>query len=136
MARLILAKTFKNRIKDGKLDNGKAAALSILENFDLGFTPKRIYWLYGLDYKEVRASHRHKKTKHAMICVSGGCEVFVDNGIGQKELFKLNKPDKCLLLEPRDWHTMQKFKSGTVLLVIASTNYNPKDYIYEPYKKR
>lgn len=131
MARLILAKTFKNRIKDGKLDNGKAAALSILENFDLGFTPKRIYWLYGLDYKEVRGGHRHKKVKHALICVSGGCEVSVNDSI-----FKLNKPDQCLLLEPKDWHTMQKFKKGTVLLVLASTNYNPKDYIYEPYKKR
>jgi hypothetical protein len=136
MAKLILAKTFKNRIKNGKLDKKRAAALTILESFDLGFVPKRVYWLYSLNNKEVRGGHRHKKVKHALICVNGGCEVSVNNGIDQNKLFKLDRPDKCLLLKPRDWHTMEKFKKGTVLLVLASTNYNPRDYIYEPYKRK
>ena len=136
MAKLIKVKTFDNRIKNGVVDQKKAAALSVLDNVDIGFNPHRMYWLYGLSSNEVRGGHRHKKIKHALICTSGNCEIYVDNGIDQRGIiFKLDRPDKCLLLEPRDWHSMRKFEKGTVLLVIASTNYNPKDYIYEPYKK-
>jgi len=136
MAKLIEVKTFNNRIKNGIVDSKKAAALSVLENIDIGFNPRRIYWLYGLSANEIRGGHRHKKIKHALVCTSGSCEIYVDNGIDQRgTIFKLDRPDKCLLLEPRDWHTMQKFTKGTVLLVLASTIYNSHDYIYEPYKK-
>ena len=35
---------------------------------------------------------------------------------------------------PEDFHTMHSFKGNAILLVLASEFYNPKDYIYEPYR--
>ncbi len=140
MAKLIQVPTFGSRVKNGVIVSQSSAMLSVLGNTtlkkEIGFNPKRIYWLHSFTNDEKRGGHRHKKIRHAFICMSGSCEVYVDNGRDQRgATFRLNSQDKCLLLEPRDWHTMQKFTKGTTLLVLASTVYDPHDYIYEPYKK-
>jgi hypothetical protein len=64
--------------------------------------------------------------------VSGSCEVYVHNG-EKEETFILDSPDKCLLLEPRDWHTMYDFSENSVLLVLSDRFYEKEDYIYEKY---
>ena len=51
-----------------------------------------------------------------------------------KKIFFLDHPSKCLLLETYDWHTMHHFTPDAVLLVFASTKFDPADYIYEEYK--
>ena len=53
----------------------------------------------------------------------------------QKEsnTFLLDKPNKCLCIEPSDWHTMQNFSKNCVLLVLASEYYDKNDYINERY---
>ncbi len=76
--------------------------------------------------------HRHKKTVQALICVGGSCEVYVNDG-QKKEIFLLDNPSKCLLLEPEDWHTMDQFTKGSTLLVFASEFYDKDDYIGEEY---
>jgi hypothetical protein len=64
--------------------------------------------------------------------VSGACIVYVHNGENE-ETFVLYSPDKCLLLEPRDWHTMYDFSENAVLLVLSDRFYEKEDYIYEKY---
>ena len=45
----------------------------------------------------------------------------------------LDNPSKALYVDRDDWHTMQGFTNGAVLLVLASTLYDKNDYIDEPY---
>tara|TARA_B100001093_G_C26406353_1_gene833529 strand:- start:290 stop:649 length:360 start_codon:yes stop_codon:yes gene_type:complete len=103
--------------------------LCVIENL-IPFVIKRIYYIF--DVTDERGGHRHKKTEQALICLSGGCEVFVNNG-KKEEAFKLTKPNKCLILESRDWHTMNDFSSSATLLVLASEYYDKNDYIHECY---
>lgn len=104
-------------------------SLCVIENM-LPFDIKRTYYMYDVVGK--RGGHRHKKSHQALICLGGSCEIYVNNG-EKEELFQLNDPELCLLLEPRDWHTMDTFSQGAILLVMASTTYDVSDYIDEPY---
>ena len=99
---------------------------------EIPFEIRRIFYIYDVD-DSVRGGHRHKTTYQAAICLHGSCVVSNNNGSKQED-FVLNHPQKCLILEPEDWHTMHHFTPDAVFLVLASTPFNPDDYIYEPYQ--
>ncbi|TAM99330.1 MAG: WxcM-like domain-containing protein [Chitinophagaceae bacterium] len=105
--------------------------LTVIEKEIVPFEIKRIFYIYGVD-NSTRGGHRHKTTLQAAICLHGSCIVSNNDGIA-KEDFLLDHPNKCLILETRDWHTMHHFSPDAVLLVMASTHFDPADYIYEPY---
>lgn len=103
--------------------------LTVVEKV-LPFDIKRFYYIYDVSSK--RGGHRHKKTIQALICLGGSCEIYLNNGIKEKTVV-LDTPDKCLILEPQDWHTMDNFSKNAILLVFASEYYDKNDYIYEGY---
>jgi len=88
------------------------------------FRIKRLYWIYGVPNSSIRGGHGHKETIQASVCISGSCEVTVYDSKGVPKTFLLNGPSKCLILEPREWHTMQKFSKDAILLTAASTEYD------------
>lgn len=104
--------------------------LTVIER-ELPFQIKRIFYIYGVD-DSVRARHRHHKTIMGLIPLNGSCILFNNDGKTKQE-FVLNRPDQCLIVEPKDWHEMHSFTPGTVLLVLASEYFDKEDYIYEPY---
>tara|TARA_A100001388_G_scaffold263305_1_gene233583 strand:- start:1100 stop:1456 length:357 start_codon:yes stop_codon:yes gene_type:complete len=99
--------------------------LTVLED-EIPFPIKRIYWIHGKE-GELRGGHRHIKTRQGLIAINGEIEVFMRNKT-EERTYLLNKPSKCLLVEPEDWHTM-KFTNNGILLVIASHKYDEKDYL-------
>ncbi|KYJ86922.1 sugar 3,4-ketoisomerase [Sulfurovum riftiae] len=103
--------------------------LTIIEKV-LPFEIKRFYYVYDVCAK--RGGHRHKKTVQALVCLGGSCEVYVNNG-KEEQVFVLSQPDKCLIVEPHDWHTMDHFTDGSTLLVFASEYYDVNDYIDKEY---
>lgn len=106
--------------------------LTVIEKV-LPFDIKRIFYIYGVD-SSVRGKHRHKKTIQAAICLVGKCTIYNNDGKAQN-VFVLDSPDKCLLLEPKDWHKMYDFSPNAILMVLASEPYDFNDYIFEEYKK-
>lgn len=104
--------------------------LTVLDNV-IPFEIKRLFYIYSVDDSQ-RGGHRHHETIQAAICIQGSC--IISNHDGEKlDIFKLDSPEKCLILEPKDWHIMHHFTSDAILLVLASTAFDPADYIYEPY---
>lgn len=104
--------------------------LTVIEK-DIPFPIKRIFYIYGVD-DSVRGKHRHHKTIQAAICIKGSCKIFNDDSVKQ-DVFVLDSPDTCLILQPDDWHKMYDFTPDAVLLVLASEYFDPNDYIHEPY---
>ena len=121
MAKLIHLETF----------NDPRGSLTVIEE-NLPFAIKRIFYIYGVD-DSVRGKHRHHKTIQAAVCISGSCIISNDNE-REQETFVLDTPDKCLLIYPEDFHWMHNFTKDAILLVLASENFDPQDYIYEPYR--
>lgn len=94
---------------------------------------QRIFYIYEAG-QNPRAGHRHHQTWNALICLSGSCRVYSDNG-REEETFRLTNPRQCLVLKPEDWHTMDEFSEDAILLVVSNELYDENDYIYEPYPK-
>lgn len=120
MAKLISLKTFTD----------KRGNLTVIDRV-LPFNIERVFYIYGVDDSR-RGGHRHHITRQAAICIQGHCTIFNDNG-KTEEIFELSSPDKCLLLEPEDWHIMFNFSPDAILMVFASEQFDAADYIYEPY---
>jgi len=107
-------------------------SLTVIEKI-LPFNIKRVYYIYNLD-DSIRGHHRHKKTIQAAVCVSGSCIISCQSAKGDEILeYTLSSRSDCLLINPEDYHTMYNFSKDAVLMVLASENYDPKDYIYEQY---
>jgi dTDP-4-dehydrorhamnose 3,5-epimerase-like enzyme len=120
MAYLIDLKTFTD----------KRGNLTVIENI-LPFQIKRIFYIYGVD-GSARGGHRHHKTIQAAICIKGRCKIHNNDG-NRHEIFSLKKPSQCLILEQKDWHEMFEFSKNAILMVLASENFEEKDYIFEKY---
>ena len=105
--------------------------LTVIEK-EIPFTINFIFYIYGVD-DSIRGGHRHHKTIQAAFCIKGSCIISNDDDEKQEE-FVLDSPDKCLILEPQDWHQMHSFSEDAILMVLASEYYDPSDYIYEKYE--
>ena len=109
---------------------GPRGSLTVLDG-TLPFEIKRTYWIYGAD-GQVRGGHRHTKTRQALIAITGTISMYMNDG-RVSETVVLDTPSRCLLVEPKDWHTMS-FGPGAVLMVISSEPYDRADYIDEMYE--
>jgi dTDP-4-dehydrorhamnose 3,5-epimerase-like enzyme len=97
----------------------------------LPFEIRRVFYIYGVD-NSIRGGHRHHTTRQAAVCIKGTCTVWNNNG-SAVNTYQLDRPDKCLILGPEDWHKMYDFSNDAILMVFASEFFNPDDYIYEKY---
>jgi dTDP-4-dehydrorhamnose 3,5-epimerase-like enzyme len=106
-------------------------SLTVLSG-SLPFNVVRSYWIYGAD-GNTRGGHRHVFTRQALIAVSGTVSIYMNDGVVEGTVV-LDHPSKCLLVEPKDWHTMT-FGPGSVLLVMSSHPYDRSEYIDTPYER-
>lgn len=104
--------------------------LTVLQE-SLPFKVVRTYWIYDAD-GQTRGGHRHAYTRQALVAVSGKVSIYMNDGV-TIDTVELDHPSKCLLVEPKDWHTMT-FGEGSVLLVLSSHPYDRSEYIDTPYE--
>lgn len=93
---------------------------------------KRVFWIYNNSTESIRGKHRHHQTNHLLICLSGSCKVYVNNG-KTENIFQLNHPNQLLYLEAIDWREMYDFSEDCILSCFCDELYDPSDYIYTPY---
>lgn len=114
--------------------------ITVVENNKtIPFEVKRVYYLYDIPGGEERGAHAHKELKQLIIAASGSFDVVL-NDSNVKRTFSLNRPYQGLLVVPGIWRELNNFSSGSVCLVMASMEYDEKDYIreyseYVDYKK-
>lgn len=104
--------------------------LTVFENILPG-SLKRIFYITNAD-GETRGGHRHIKAWQALVCLQGSCDIYVETP-DKKMVFGLDEPNKVLILEPQDWHTLENFSDNAIVLVVSNENYDPEDYIYPSY---
>lgn len=104
---------------------------------DIPFEIKRVFYIYGSDKNVIRGQHANKKTEFVLINVAGKSKVKVKDGEGNEAIYCLNRPHMGIYLPTMIWKDMYDFTEDSVLLVLASEHYDPKEYIrkYDDFAK-
>jgi hypothetical protein len=116
--------TNKNWFKGMELKHipSNNSVISVLQDFP--FEIKRVYYIQGMGFNDIRGKHSHIKNRQIITCVQGTCDLLVDNIL----TIRLNK-DEYFLLEPSHYHEMTHFSENCIILVLASEKYEEADYI-------
>lgn len=93
------------------------------------FEIKRLFYIYGSTSDVVRGQHANKESQFVLINVAGRSKVRVMDGEGNEIICVLNKPHTGIYLPSMVWKEMYDFSEDSVLLVLASTHYNPDEYV-------
>jgi len=101
---------------------------------DIPFMPKRWFTIFDVPGSRVRGSHALRSCEQFLVCIKGHCAIVVSNGRDKQELL-LDDPALGIHIPAMTWFTMYKFSADAVLLVFASSRYDPDDYIrdYQDY---
>ena len=92
------------------------------------FEIKRVYYIVSPVSGLPRGKHTHKKTRQILFCIQGSVRMVLDDGFRREEI-ALSEPEKGIMLEPMIWHEMWDMDESTILLILASEKFDPKDYI-------
>ena len=103
---------------------------------DVPFEVKRMFYVFGVHNQNDRGKHSHHKTKQLLISVNGSVTVVCDDGFERKK-WALDEPYKALYIPEMIWDEQVYVTHDSVLLVIADTTYDFKDYIedYEEFRR-
>lgn len=108
----------------------KRGNLSFIEEYKhIPFKIERSYWIYDVPGGQVRGGHAYRKNKEFIVALSGSFDVVLDTG-AEKTLFSLNRSYFGLYVPEGVWRQMQNFSTNSLALVVASTLFDPEDYIY------
>ncbi len=97
---------------------------------DLPFVPRRVFLVYNVPDARVRGEHAHRQCHQFLVCARGSLAVVVDDGRSREE-YVLDQPWVGLYLPPRVWGIQYKYSPDAILMVFASHEYDPADYIRE-----
>lgn len=95
------------------------------------FDIKRVYYLYDVPGGSERGGHAHKALHQLIIAMSGSFDVVLDDGLGIKKRFHLNRSYYGLYVCPMIWRELDNFSSGSVCMVLASNMYSEDDYYHD-----
>ena len=102
--------------------------LVVVQSPNIPFNIKRIYYIISPVKNLSRGYHAHKKNLQVVLCLKGSVKMIIDNGSIREEII-LSKPNKGIFLNKMIWHEMHEMDEDTILLVLASENFDEKDYI-------
>jgi dTDP-4-dehydrorhamnose 3,5-epimerase-like enzyme len=103
-------------------------SLAVIEKDIIPFNIKRVYYLYDVPSDSFRGGHAHKEQHSVIVALSGSFEVIIDNGVSKNRVV-LNKPNQGLYIPTKIWREIENFSSGSVCLVLASTEFDESEYI-------
>ena len=90
-------------------------------NHKIPFDIKRVFYIHGNEYE--RGGHAHKKCEQVLIAIHNSVCIW----IGAFE-YPLTSP-RCGLHIPAGYKIRMVFDPGAILLMLASEEYDPDDYI-------
>lgn len=109
----------------------KRGNLSFIEDAKhIPFKIERSYWIYDVPGGEVRGGHAYKENQEFIVALSGSFDVILDDGKDSK-IFSLNRSYYGLYVPKGMWRQMENFSTNSLALVLASTQYDASDYIYD-----
>ena len=119
-----------------KVDDPRGSLVYLQRTNFLDFQINRVYYLFDLETNSARGGHAHFELDQLIIAVSGSMVINLDDGKNKKSVL-LNDPGKGLRVSSMIWRDINEISSNAVCLVLASNEYDERDYIrdYETFIK-
>lgn len=96
----------------------------------LPFVPRRHFVISEVPGEDIRGEHAHRELHQFLLCLAGSVVVDVDDGERRRTVV-LDCAQVGLHLAPMVWASQHGYTADAVLLVLASSEYDPADYIRE-----
>lgn len=107
-------------------------SLSFIEGGNhIPFQIARVFYIYDVPSGATRAGHAHHDLQQCIIAMSGSFTVAVRTP-HEEARYTLSTPFEALYVPPMVWRDLERFSSGSVAVVLASTPYDEADY-FEDY---
>ena len=121
--------TFVRRIDIPALQDNRGV-LRVLDEADLPFQCRRIYWLSEVPEGKSRGNHGHRTLEQVFVAVSGSVSIRVWGDGGGEASYSLDQQGPALYVQAGCWRELSDFSSNAVVLVLASHPYDPEDYVF------
>ena len=95
---------------------------------EVPFDIRRFFFVYDVPSEESRGAHAHRECHQLLIALGGTVNVIVSDGSVSHEVV-LDSPQLGLHVPPMIWGIQYKYSRDAILLVLASHEYDPEDYI-------
>jgi dTDP-4-dehydrorhamnose 3,5-epimerase-like enzyme len=103
--------------------------LSFIEGANhIPFKINRTYWIYDVPGGEIRGGHAFKEQEEVVVALSGSFDIVVNDSNIETRIH-LNRSYNGLYIPAGLWRHMDNFSTNSVVMVLASTFFNEKDYI-------
>lgn len=119
---------FGDLIELPRIDDLRGSLSFVQDGDHLPFPVKRIYYMYDIYNRAVRGGHAHKMQDTVLIPVSGRFTAKLMNR-SQERVHVMDKPNMGLRVPPLTWIELSEFSAAAVCIALASTLYDPNDYI-------
>ncbi len=96
---------------------------------DIPFEPKRVFYITGMEVGRNRGHHAHRAAHQVLFCLDGSLEVKTKQPQSTEEIWRLDDPSVGLYVPPLTWTVFDAISGRSLCLVLASTLYDPDDYI-------
>jgi oxalate decarboxylase/phosphoglucose isomerase-like protein (cupin superfamily) len=100
----------------------------IEEDSHIPFKVKRVYWIYDVPGGEYRGAHAFKKAEELIVALSGSFDVILHDGKTEHR-YHLNRSYYGLYIPKLHWRMLENFSTNSLALIIASTDFDGKDYV-------
>jgi dTDP-3-amino-3,4,6-trideoxy-alpha-D-glucose transaminase len=94
----------------------------------IGFPVRRAYYIRDVPAGQSRGGHGHKALRQCFLCLRGSVRLSVTGG-GSTEVVELARPSQAAVVGAGCWRDLSDFSDDSVVIVLASEEYDEADYI-------
>ena len=109
-------------------DSGLGSLIPV-ELMNVDIEVKRIFFVKDVPVGTIRGNHAHYKTKQILYCMNGQIEVILFDGA--KEESQIINKYEYVYVDNLIWDSQRFMTKGAILFVMATTNFDLKDYIFD-----
>ena len=108
---------------------GDAGSLRVIEQLgESSVSPRRVFWISRVPAGQARGFHAHKTGHQILICLAGSVSAKFFNGTVSEEIL-LVPGGTAVWMENMVWGEQTFLEKESILLVLASNDYDEEDYI-------
>jgi dTDP-4-amino-4,6-dideoxygalactose transaminase len=94
----------------------------------IGFPVHRAYYIRDVPTGSSRGAHGHRHLRQCFLCLRGSVRLTLMRG-GRQETVTLDRPSQAAVVGAGCWRDLSDFSEDSVVIVLASDEYDEADYI-------